>query len=180
MDLLCKVCERSIIENVSKYNNCINCIAKMTKEHQKYTIINPNLDEIDKMLKDCITSQNKKFDIHFTNCEFNTVFDNNFKTQIDTNYFYNNDDITKTKSYFLYFIDFYKLQGYGYCNNDEMIIKTIGDKCIITYKHYIDQPMHMIGRRLNFVVNRRPQLINALDRSKNHPLIRKFSHIGAQ
>ena len=54
-----------------------------------------------------------------------------------------------------------------------MIIKTIGDKCNMTHKHYINQPMQMIERRLNFVIHRHPQLINPLDRTKNHPLIRK-------
>ena len=57
-----------------------------------------------------------------------------------------------------------------------MIIKFIFDECNITYKHYIKKPMHMVERRLNFVVNRDPQLINSLNRSKNHPLIRKYSH----
>ena len=42
------------------------------------------------------------------------------------------------------------------------------------------QPMHAIERRLNFVIDRHPQLINAMDRSKIHPLIRKYSHIRAQ
>ena len=67
-----------------------------------------------------------------------------------------------------------------FCNIDKMIIKTISDNCNITYKHYINQPMQMIERRLNFVIGRSPQLINVLDRSKNHPLIRKSSHIRAQ
>ena len=40
--------------------------------------------------------------------------------------------------------------------------------------------MQMVKRRLNFVIDRCPQLINALDRSKNHPLIRKHSHIWVQ
>ena len=97
-----------------------------------------------------------------------------------TSYCYNYDDITKIKSYFSYWIDYYKLQGYGFCNIYEMIIKTIGDKCNMTHKHYITQPIQMIERRVNFVIDRRSQLINALDRTKNHLLIRKFSHIRAQ
>ena len=43
----------------------------------------------------------------------------------------------------------------------------------MTYKEYMKQPMHAIERRLNFIIVRHPQLIKALDRSKNHPLIRK-------
>ena len=58
MDFICKVCDKSIIENESKY---INYIATLKKEHDKpfnknYTFINPNLDEIDKILNDCSTS----------------------------------------------------------------------------------------------------------------------------
>ena len=40
--------------------------------------------------------------------------------------------------------------------------------------------MQMVEGRLNFVIDRRLQLINAFDRTKNHPLIRKYSHIRAQ
>ena len=111
MDFLCKVCDKSIIEKESKYNNYI---ATLKKEHHKsfyenYIIINPNLDEIDKILNDYMTIHNKKFNIFFINCEFNLVFDNNFKIHIETNYCYNIDDITKIKSYLLYWIDYYKL-----------------------------------------------------------------------
>ena len=54
-----------------------------------------------------------------------------------------------------------------------MIIKTTSDKCNLTYKYYINQTLQMIERRLNFVIDRKPQLINVLDLIKNHPLIRK-------
>ena len=81
MDFLCKVCDKSIIENQSKYNNYI---ATKTKEQGKsfyknYTIINPNLDEIDKILKDYISKHIKKFDIKLIICKFDIVFDINFK-----------------------------------------------------------------------------------------------------
>ena len=54
------------------------------------------------------------------------------------------DDITKMKSYLLNWINYYKLQGYGFCNIKEMIFKTISDECIITYTHYITKPMHLV------------------------------------
>ena len=44
MDFLSKVCEKFVIEN--------------------YTINNPNLDEIDKILNVYVNSYNKKFDIY--------------------------------------------------------------------------------------------------------------------
>ena len=36
--------------------------------------------------------------------------------------------------------------------------------------------MHAIERQLNMVIAENPQLINSLDRNKNHPLITKYSH----
>ena len=44
----------------------------------------------------------------------------------------------------IYWIQYYKLQGRGFCNIDEMNIKTISDKCNIAQKHYIKQPTQMI------------------------------------
>ena len=48
MELLCKVCNKVFFEN--------------------YTINNPNLDEIDKILDDYVTSYNKKFNIYAVKC----------------------------------------------------------------------------------------------------------------
>ena len=58
-----------------------------------------------------------------------------------------------------------------------MIINTISCMCNMSYKYYINQPMSMLERRRNMLIAKNPQLINALDRTKNHPLIRKYSHI---
>ena len=62
------------------------------------------------------------------------VFDNILKTHIETGYCLNIDDITKIKSLSLYWIEYYKIQGHSFCNIDKMIIKTIFDKCNMTYK----------------------------------------------
>ena len=37
--------------------------------------------------------------------------------------------------------------------------------------------MSMLERRINMIISEYPQLINSLDRNKNHPLIRNNSHI---
>ena len=84
-------------------------MATLTKEYDKsfyenYSIINPNLDEIEKILNDYITSYNRKFDIYFINCDLNLVFDNNFKIHIEIDYCQNKDYITKIKSCLLYWI----------------------------------------------------------------------------
>ena len=58
-----------------------------------------------------------------------------------------------------------------------MIIKTNSCMCNMSYKYYINQPMSMLERRINMIIAKNPQLINSLDRNKNHPLIRKYPHI---
>ena len=153
MELLCEVCKRLIIEN--------------------YTISNPNLDEIHRILNEYVTSQNKKFYINAINCDFYVVSDNKFKIFIETYFCLNIDDITKIKSYLLLWIDYCKLQGFGFCKINEMIIQTTSVEPCMTHKNYMEHTMQMIERRLNSVIDRCPQLLNALYRSKNHPLIRK-------
>ena len=37
--------------------------------------------------------------------------------------------------------------------------------------------MSKLERRINFIIAKNPQLINSLNRNKNHPLIRRYSHI---
>ena len=58
-----------------------------------------------------------------------------------------------------------------------MIIKTVSCMCNMSYKYYINQPMSMLERRINFIIARNPKLINCLNRNKNRPLIRKYSNI---
>ena len=58
-----------------------------------------------------------------------------------------------------------------------MIIKTVSDRCNITYQLCLNQLMHVVERQLNLNIARNPELIYSLDRNKNHPIIRKNSHI---
>ena len=58
-----------------------------------------------------------------------------------------------------------------------MTIKTKSDRCNMTYEHYINQPMSMCERKMNKNTAKNPQLIKSIDRIKNHPLFRKYSHI---
>ena len=47
----------------------------------------------------------------------------------------------------------------------------------MTYEYYINQPMSMCERKINMNIAKNPQSINLLNRNKNHPVIRKYSHI---
>ena len=58
-----------------------------------------------------------------------------------------------------------------------MTINIISDRCNMTYEHYINQPMGMYERMTNMNIPKNSELINSLDRNKNHPLLGKCSHI---
>ena len=55
-----------------------------------------------------------------------------------------------------------------------MIINTISCFCNMSYKYYLLIPMSMLERRINYIINKNPEIINIFDTNKNHPLIRKY------
>ena len=57
---------------------------------------------------------------------------------------------------------------------NHMIINITSCICNIKFKHYADKPMSMLERRINFIITKNPLLIN---KSHNHPLIRKYPNI---
>ena len=58
-----------------------------------------------------------------------------------------------------------------------MTINTIFDRCNMIYEKDMNHPITMVERQINFNIAKNPQLINTLDRTINHPLIIKYSHI---
>ena len=47
----------------------------------------------------------------------------------------------------------------------------------MTYDFYIKQPMQMVELEMNLLIGGNLHLINALDRSVSHPLVKEFSQI---
>ena len=84
MDLLCQVCDREIIENECEYKNYIATLRKKDDKsiYKKYVFNNFNLDEVDKILNDYVSTHNKKFDIYFIYCEFDNNSTRDLKTEI--------------------------------------------------------------------------------------------------
>ena len=144
--------------------------------YKKYVINNISLDEVDKILKVYVSTHNKKFDLFFIKCIFEMEFVNKSTAIIEINYHYN-IDINNIESYLLFYIDSCKLDGYKFIKTKHLTINTITCLCNIAYEYYINNPMLMVERRINFIIAKNPQLINSLDRNKNHPLIRRYSHI---
>ena len=88
MELLSKVCNRAIIENKSEYNKYRATLSKENDKslYKKYTMNNNNLDDINRILNDYISTHKKNFDFYFNKCEFVVEFDNNFIANIETSY----------------------------------------------------------------------------------------------
>ena len=155
---------------------CYHCNKNDKCFYTKYIINNVKIKEFDKIFNYYIFNHNKKFDFYYIDCEFVILFENNYTANIEINYHYNTDYIN-IKSYLLFYIDSCEINGYKFKNINHMIIKTISCMCKMTYKNYINQPMSMLERGINFLIARNSRLIISLDRNKNHPLIRKYSHI---
>ena len=175
MNLLCRVCDRSIIENESDYKNYIATLLKKDDEsiYKKYVINNINLDEVDKILKDYVTTHNKKFDIFFNYCEFKIQFDNNSTRDLETDCVHH-IEIEKISQSLLYSIEYLESKGYKFQNIDQMTIKTISDRCNMKYEYYRHPSTFPLKTKLNIIIDKYPQL---LDQNINHLFTRKYSHI---
>ena len=58
-----------------------------------------------------------------------------------------------------------------------MTVNSIHDRCNTTNRENPKLPMHSVERNINMFIAKNRHLITSLNRNKNHPLIRKYSHI---
>ena len=175
MDLFCPVCDREIIENVSEYKNCTATPRKIVDKsiYKKNAINNINLDEVDKILNDYVSTHNKKFDIYFIYCEFKIQFDNNFTRDLKANCV-QNIEFEKISQCFLYCIEYLESKGYIFQNINQMTLNTVSDRCNKNFENYTFPPRFPLETKLNVIIAKNPQI---LDQNINHLLIRKYSHI---
>ena len=175
MHLLCRVCDRKIIENESEYKNYIASLGKKDDNsiYKKYVINNIKLDEVDKILKDYISTHNKKFDIYFIYCELKIQFDNNSTRDLKTDCVHN-IEIEKISQCLLHCIEYLESKGYKIRNINQMTINTISDRCNMKYGYYMYPPRFPLETKLNIIIAKNPQL---LDQNTKHLFIRIFSHI---
>ena len=176
--LLCKVCHCEIFENEAERKKHLATLRKKNDRslYTKYTNINNNFNDFDKILNEYVSKHNREFNVYFLKLTCELKFGNNFVQTLETNY-QSNFDLNYMKAYLLCFIDFFTSRGYKVSNINYITINTINDRCNMTYEYHIKQPMHAIDITLKMIVAKSLQLINYLERKKNHPFIRKYSHI---
>ena len=173
-DIFCQVCDYEILNDKDELNYYLASFHKRYDRslYYKYTINNINLNNINKIFDYYITIHNEKFDIYFTNCIIQINF-NNIIANLEINNHYNTDYVN-TENYLLGYLKCCERAGYKINNINHMIINITSCICKIRYKHYIDKPMSMLERRINYIITKNPQLIN---QNHNHPLIRKYPNI---
>ena len=145
----------------------------MIKVYKKYINNNINLDEVDKILNDYVSTHNKKIDIYFVYCEFKRQFHDNSTRDLKTDCVHN-IKIEKICQSFLYSIEYLESKVYKFQIIIQMNINTISDRCNMKYEYYTLPPMFPLETKLNIIIGKHPQL---LDQILNQILIRKYSHI---
>ena len=175
MDYLCQVCDQEVIENESEYKNFIASLRKKDDKciYKKYVINNIILDGVDKILKDYVSTHNKKFDIYFLYCEFKIQFDNKPARDLKTDCVHNIESEKICQS-LICIIDYLESKGYKFQNNNQMTINTVSDRCNMKYEYYTHPPLFPLETKLNKVIGKNPRL---LEQNINYVLIRKYSHI---
>ena len=131
------------------------------------------MDEVDKILKDYVSTYNKKFDIYFIYCEFKIEFDNNYTRNLSSACVHN-IEFEKIVQTLIYYIECLKINDYKFQNINQMTLNTVSDRCNMKYEYYMHPPTFPLETKLNIIIAKNPQL---LGQNINHLLIRKYSHI---
>ena len=173
--MLCIICDFEILNDENEFDYYLTSFHKRYDRslYYKYKINNINLNNINKIFDCYITIHNDKFDQYFINCVIQVKFINNIIANLEINN-HHNTDYVNIENYLSGYLRACENAGYKMNNIDHMIINITSCICNIRYKHYIDKPMSMLERRINYIISKNPQLIN---QNHNHPLIRKYPNI---
>ena len=141
-----------------------------------YTSKNPNLFEIDEIINEYITDYNKNFNKYFVKNELEKVFDKKIYPHSQRG-LKNNQSISPLKKKLLLSIEYPTERGYKFSYLYELNNITILSIRRMTFEFYTKRPKQIVQLKVNINNNENLHCIIALDRSVNHPLIRKFNDI---
>ena len=113
------------------------------------------MHEVDEILKDYVSTHNKKFDIYFVYWEFKIQFDNFSPRDLKTDCVHN-IEIEKISQCLLYCIEYLESKGYEFQNINQMTINTVSDRCNMKYEYYMHPPMFPLETKLNIIIAKNP------------------------
>ena len=179
--VFCDICDK-LFEINSK---CIHLKALSFEEsdrfkHKKLTNKNPDINKISNVIDTFIIEYDKKYDFPLIKYNFKFVFNSpEYVVNIETSPHYSR--ITMSSGYLPNeTINDINIQGYCFDRIDEFNIIAIADNMELTYDFYIKHNMCSFKLKMNLILAKNPHLINSLNRSYNHPLTRKYSHIAKE
>ena len=173
-DMLCQVCNYEIFNDKDELYNYLVYFRKDYDRslYYKYTINNINLNNINKIFDYYIRIQNETFNFYFIKCIFEIQFNIIIIANIEINNHYSSDYIN-IENYLSLYLNSCQKAGYKISNITHMIINITSCRCNIKYNRYVDKPMSMLERRMNYIISKNP----SLKKDTNHPLLRKYSYI---
>ena len=117
------------------------------------------MGEVDKLLKDCVSSHNKKLNIYFFYCEYKTQFDNNSTRDLKTECVLNLE-IEKINQCLLYCIEYLESKVYKFQNINQMTFNTVSERCNMKYEYYMHPPMFPLETKSNIIIAKNPLLLS--------------------
>ena len=81
-----------------------------------------------------------------------------------------------SKGFYFFGLKTLLTEGINFLKFVKLILHSLAIKRL-SYQLRFKQPMQMVELKLNFTIDENRQFINSLDRSVNHPLFPKYSHI---
>ena len=140
---------------------CNSCMKNKKCLYTKYIFNKINIDDIDHTFEKYLNIHNQKFVFYYINCQFVIHFKNIIFATIQINNHLNTDCIN-IRNYLLFYIDSCRYGEFIFDNIFIMEINTISCRCNMTYKYFLNNPMSMLERRINYIISRNPYLINYL------------------
>ena len=116
----------------------------------KYTNMNPELGEINNILINKVSNYDKRFVLYEIVCKWKLVFDTDISIDVKSKVMYRISVLRHNLvKYLKKKINYYKRQGLDISHISEMNITFMTSLDFMTYKHYMEQPMPMLERKIN-------------------------------
>ena len=128
----------------------------------KYTIINPELCEVNTILKNNVNVYDKRFEVFKIVCKWKLVFHNIFSIDVNSKVMSRISVLRHNIVKYSKKINFYRRQGLQFSHMSEKKITFKTSLDIMTYKHYIEQPMPMVERLVNRKLYKDYELLKTL------------------
>ena len=141
----------------------------------RYSVKNPDFNQIENILKNYIRDYNKKFEFYLVICKGKIHF-SNFIVAVRSNRLYNHPYGFNLREFLLSKIKYYERRQHTFSHISQMNITFISDLRNMTYKHYLNQTKSILEWRLNIILAKNPELAKIFGNRPN-PSSRKYEYL---